>query len=162
MLYDGTCVVGKVPYTTTRRSRSWASSAGCSRPCGPWCPPTTTTGDHRKILVVDGRVAFTGGINLADEYINRVRRFGHWKDTAVMVTGKAVRGFTLMFLQLWDVAAGGRSDYLKYLNASAPVPARGWVMPYGDIPVDQEHVGQMVYMDVLNRPSGTSTSPPPT
>ena len=62
------------------------------RPLRPLVSTHYNNRDHRKILVVDGRVAFTGGINLADEYINRVRRFGHWKDTAVMVTGKAVRG----------------------------------------------------------------------
>ena len=151
MLYDGTCVVGKVPYHYYQEIEKLGVQCRMFAPLRPLVSTHYNNRDHRKILVVDGRVAFTGGINLADEYINRVRRFGHWKDTAVMVTGKAVRGFTLMFLQLWDVAAGGRSDYLKYLNASAPVPARGWVMPYGDIPVDQEHVGQMVYMDVLNR-----------
>ena len=80
-----------------------------------------------------------------------------------MVTGKAVRGFTLMFLQLWDVAAGGRSDYLKYLNASAPVPARGWVMPYGGHPRGPGARGaDGVYGTSSTGPSGTSTSPPPT
>ena len=128
-LYDGTCVVGKVPYHYYQEIEKLGVQCRMFAPLRPLVSTHYNNRDHRKILVVDGRVAFTGGINLADEYINRVQRFGHWKDTAVMVTGKAVRGFTLMFLQLWDVAAGGRSDYLKYLNASAPVPARGWVMP---------------------------------
>lgn len=57
--------------------------------------------DHRKIVVIDGKVAFTGGTNLADEYINKKERFGHWKDTAVMVTGDAVQKFTCMFLEMW-------------------------------------------------------------
>ncbi|MBQ1692584.1 MAG: PLDc N-terminal domain-containing protein, partial [Erysipelotrichaceae bacterium] len=59
--------------------------------------------DHRKIMVIDGKVAFSGGVNLADEYINRIVRFGHWKDTAIMLRGKAVSSFTLMFLQMWNL-----------------------------------------------------------
>ena len=59
--------------------------------------------DHRKILVIDGNVAFTGGLNLADEYINRKERFGYWKDCAIMFQGNAVRSFTLMFLRMWEV-----------------------------------------------------------
>ena len=107
--------------------------------------------DHRKILVVDGRTAFTGGINLADEYINRTHPHGHWKDTAVRVTGEAVRGFTLMFLQMWAVEEPAEEDFSPYLDVSAPVEGGGWVMPYGDSPFDRENVGEMVYMDILNR-----------
>ena len=61
--------------------------------------------DHRKILVIDNKVAFNGGINLADEYINAINRFGYWKDTAVMLEGEAVRSFTLMFLQMWSTTS---------------------------------------------------------
>ena len=74
--------------------------------------------DHRKICVIDGRVAFTGGINLADEYINQKVRFGHWKDTAVMLKGEAVQNFTMMFLQMWNVSERGKEDYAKYLTLS--------------------------------------------
>ena len=108
--------------------------------------------DHRKILVIDGKVAFTGGVNLADEYINRVKRFGHWKDTAVRIRGNAVKSFTLMFLQLWSVGTGER-DFGRFLEAECAVPsgASGTVIPYSDIPLDGEHVGETVYMDMLYR-----------
>ena len=102
-------------------------------------------------MVIDGRAAFTGGVNLADEYINRVDLHGHWKDVAVRITGEAVQGFTLMFLQMWNVESWEQEDYGRYLAASAPVEAAGWVIPYGDSPFDQENVGEMVYMDILNR-----------
>ena len=59
--------------------------------------------DHRKITVIDGHTAFTGGVNLADEYINRKVRFGHWKDTAIMLKGDAATGFLMMFLQMWNI-----------------------------------------------------------
>ena len=107
--------------------------------------------DHRKICVIDGHTGFTGGINLADEYINAYPKHGHWKDTAVRVTGEAVRGFTLMFLQMWAVEEPAEEDFSPYLDASGPAEGEGWVMPYGDSPFDRENVGEMVYMDILNR-----------
>ena len=103
-------------------------------------------------MVIDGHTAFTGGINLADEYINQKMRFGHWKDTAVMVKGEAVRNFTLMFLQMWGVDEK-REDYYDYLavpRLEEFARAPGYVLPYGDSPLDNENVGELVYMDMLN------------
>ena len=102
--------------------------------------------------MIDGHTAFTGGINLADEYINRKQIYGHWKDTAIMLKGEAVRSFTLMFLQMWEVSE--RSiDYEPYLNVKFPsLPVSdGYVMPYGDSPFDNERVGETVYFDILSR-----------
>ena len=120
-------------------------------PLRPFVSTHYNNRDHRKIMVVDGRVAFTGGVNLADEYINRRVLYGHWKDTAVMVSGQAVRGFTLMFLQMWNVGSSREEDYPRYLDASRPVAGEGFVLPYGDQPMDQENVAESVYLDILNR-----------
>ena len=110
--------------------------------------------DHRKIVVIDGKVAFTGGINLADEYVNRKIRFGHWKDTAIMLEGDAVRSFTLMFLEMWNVAKSEKVEefdpYLDVIYEREKHSGEGFVIPYGDSPIDGEHVGKMVYMDILN------------
>ena len=108
--------------------------------------------DHRKIAVIDGQVAFTGGVNLADEYINRVVRFGHWKDTAVMLRGEAVRSFTLMFLNMWaiDEHTMESSRFLAYPTKPA-MDAPGFVLPYSDSPVDGNKVGEQVYIDILSR-----------
>ena len=110
--------------------------------------------DHRKIVVIDGHTAFTGGVNLADEYINRKERFGHWKDTAVMLKGDAVKSFTMMFLQNWNITERGQESYERYLEhfedgCPAAAPRAGYVMPYGDSPLDNENVGKQVYMDIL-------------
>ena len=70
--------------------------------------------DHRKITVIDGHTAFTGGVNLADEYINQKERFGHWKDTAIMLKGDAVNSFLMMFLQIWNITEQKPEDYRKY------------------------------------------------
>ena len=111
--------------------------------------------DHRKIMVIDGKIGFTGGINLSDEYINRTSRLGHWKDTAIALRGDAVRSLTLMFLQMWDVSSVHFTPevYSKYLDVSQPAHEKevGYVIPYGDSPLDRDLVGEMVYMDIINR-----------
>lgn len=95
-------------------------------------------------------MAFTGGVNLADEYINRKERFGHWKDTAILLRGEAVQSFTLMFLQMWNLTEK-EPRWDEALLPSPPVEAEGYVMPYCDCPLDDYKVGESVYMDILNR-----------
>ena len=105
---------------------------------------------RRKILVIDGKVAFNGGINLGDEYINRIEKYGHWKDTAIMLTGHAVKSFTLMFLQMWNITETSHDDFKKYiLIEEKQEDSYGYIMPYGDSPLDNENVGENVYMDIL-------------
>lgn len=109
--------------------------------------------DHRKIIVIDGITAFNGGVNLADEYINEKERFGHWKDTAVMLKGDAVWSFTVMFIQMWERKTRQLSDYEKY-KPKIPesfVQSEGFVMPYGDSPTDNENVGKLIYLDIINK-----------
>ncbi|MBQ7047181.1 MAG: PLDc N-terminal domain-containing protein, partial [Oscillospiraceae bacterium] len=104
--------------------------------------------DHRKIVVIDGKVAFNGGVNLADEYINEVSRFGHWKDTAVMIKGDAVRSYTVMFIQMWERKTRQLSEYERYKTKYLDVPekgeirADGFVMPYGDSPTRNEYIAK--------------------
>ena len=107
--------------------------------------------DHRKIVVIDGHTAFTGGINVADEYINRKRRFGHWKDGGMLLKGEAAWSFTVMFLQLWEMEQegdGSIGDFapVKWNGASYD----GFIQPYSDAPVDGESVGRNVYLDIIN------------
>ncbi len=149
-LYDGTCSLHLVPYGYPKQLEAMGIRAKVYAPIRPFISTHYNNRDHRKILVVDGRVAFTGGVNLADEYINRIEVYGHWKDTAVMLEGEAVRSFTLMFLQMWNVGAP-KEDYAPYLQGGQKMDAPGYVIPYGDTPTDRERVGEMVYMDIINR-----------
>ena len=110
--------------------------------------------DHRKIMVIDGHTSFTGGINLADEYINKKKRFGYWKDTGIMLKGEATWNFTVMFLQMWDTLANTESDYKKYrpyIWAQEKFADDGFVQPYSDVPLDRETVGENVYLNLINR-----------
>ena len=107
--------------------------------------------DHRKIAVIDGKVAFTGGINLADEYINAIEKHGHWKDSAVMVDGSAAWGLTVIFLQMWELCTNSAEDYSAYYPAEIPpLSGQGYIVPYCDSPLDAENVGEHIYLQIIN------------
>lgn len=111
--------------------------------------------DHRKILVIDGKIAMTGGINLADEYINHITRFGHWKDSGCLIEGEAVWSFTFMFLQFWnfDEKEENKDDYVKFRLPSKcfeDIPNDGYVQPFSDSPTDDENVGELTHINLIN------------
>lgn len=108
--------------------------------------------DHRKLMIIDGKVGFTGGINLADEYINRRERFGHWKDSAILLEGDAVWSMTVMFLTMWDHCCGWEEEFRHFRpEPSAVRPWTGYVQPYTDTPLDRETVGQAVYLNMISK-----------
>ena len=110
------------------------------------------TRDHRKICVIDGNVGFTGGINLADEYINGYEKHGHWKDTAILLKGEAVFSLTTMFLSMWDYLIKKEGeDYAAYYPDSWDEQAQGIVQPFADNPLDDEAVGETVYLNLINK-----------
>jgi len=112
------------------------------------------TRDHRKICVIDGNIGITGGINLADEYINAKVKYGHWKDSGVLLKGKAVWSLTVMFLTVWDYYRNEHDTYLNFApqeNFIAKMPSDGYVQPFSDTPLDNEPVGATVYKNLINR-----------
>lgn len=167
-MYDGMCSLVLLPWGYYKELEKMGIK---SRPFSQIRPVLSTyqnNRDHRKILVIDGKVAFTGGINLADEYINRVERFGHWKDTAVMIKGPAVKSFTYMFLKMWHVADNKdhipdeelkcftadykEDEYLIPLDGlNEKLKQGGYVIPYGGGTFDDDLIGRQVYIDILNR-----------
>lgn len=159
VMYDGMCSMMLLPYHYPRELERRGIHCKMFSPVKPTLSTHHNNRDHRKITVIDGHTAFTGGINLADEYINQKLRFGHWKDTAIMVQGDAAQGFAMMFLQMWNMTEVSSLDYGNYL----PVPEelaqvkaqagerKGYLLPYGDSPMDKERVGEQVYLDILNR-----------
>ena len=149
VMYDGMCEISTLTADYPKRLEKLGIKCKPFSPIHPFLSSHYNYRDHRKILVIDGKVAFNGGVNLADEYINKEERFGHWKDTAVMVKGQAVESFTLMFLQMWNLTEQDvKWDECK-VEASAE--SDGYVMPYCDCPLDGERVGESVYMDILYR-----------
>lgn len=107
--------------------------------------------DHRKIVVIDGKIGYTGGINLSDEYINYEHPHGdHWKDAGIRIEGEAVWNFTVMFLQMWNMSRYTEEDYGRYRHVfEEKLPENGYVQPYMDTPFDDEIVGENVYLNIL-------------
>ena len=150
VMYDGMCEMTTLSHNYPAKMAELGIKCKAFAPIRPIISTYYNYRDHRKILVIDGNVAFNGGVNLADEYINRVKRFGHWKDAALMLKGEAVRSYTLMFLSMWNITE--KSPEWDYLPDPAPVSgANGYVMPYADCPLDGDKVGENIYMDILNR-----------
>lgn len=111
--------------------------------------------DHRKITIIDGKVGFVGGINLADEYINAYEKYGHWKDTAVMLRGEAVWSLTVMFLQFWNFLAKETNSDMEqfrgqFTEQEKPV-SNGFIAPFSDSPTDDEEVGSTVHINMINQ-----------
>ncbi len=150
IMYDGMCEMSTLTHDYPKRMANLGIKCRGFAPITPFLSTYYNYRDHRKILVIDGKTAFTGGINFADEYINRRERFGHWKDSAVMLKGEAVRSFTLMFLQMWNISEK-EPEWDKWLEPVKSTNCGGFVMPYADCPLDDYRVGENVYIDILNR-----------
>lgn len=106
--------------------------------------------DHRKITVIDGKIAFTGGNNLADEYINAYVKHGYWKDSSILVRGDAVWSFTIMFLQMWNYCGENITDCEKY-KTDEKAESDGIALPYGDSPLDNNLVGETIYRQIIDK-----------
>ena len=154
VMYDGMSELFNLPYGYWKLMEEQGIHTQRFAPIRPVVSSHYNYRDHRKIVVIDGKTAFTGGVNLSDEYINRVIRFGYWKDTAVMLKGQAAESFALMFLQLWNTDKSNWQQLELPPKVQAPVEteeAEGYVIPFADCPLDEDKVGETVYMDILYR-----------
>ncbi len=152
VMYDGLCSLTKLEAGYYKKLREKGIKAKPFAPARPFFTTRQNNRDHRKTLVVDGEYAFTGGINLADEYMNIVTKFGHWKDSGIVLRGDAAKGFTYMFLQMWNVSERSVESFTKYVdNEFEKNPmSNGFFQPYCDDPLDEERVSEHVYLDMIN------------
>ena len=152
LLYDDFGCFMLLPKDYPKQLKKYGIECAVFNPFRPFFTAIQNNRDHRKILSIDGKVAFTGGINLADEYINAIEKHGHWKDVSVNVEGKAAWSFTLMFLQMWEVTTASKEDYMQYFPGANKFYEKtdGFVIPYADSPMDTENVGENVYKHILN------------
>ena len=151
LMYDGTDVLFNLPNYYPRILESEGIQCRMFSPIRPIFSSHYNNRDHRKILVIDGHTAFTGGINLADEYINEKERFGHWKDTGVRLIGEAVERFTYMFLEMWNAEARSSESFGAYAyERDVYEESDGYVIPYSSSPLGDERVGESVYLDIIN------------
>ncbi|MDO5545486.1 MAG: cardiolipin synthase [Eubacteriales bacterium] len=154
-LYDDIGSVGKVNMFFARRLNEEGIACRPFNPALPLLNIFLNHRDHRKITVIDGKVGFTGGYNLAEEYFDRKHPYGQWKDTGLRLEGEAVRSLTAAFLELWGVQQSQREDYRKYLDIVHSVPASGFVQPFADDPLGQERAAEEVYLNLTSQSNKT-------
>lgn len=153
LLYDDIGCMATLSGDYTKRLRKMGIDAHKFNKVIPRMTVAYNNRDHRKILVVDGQVGYTGGINLADEYINHIVRFGHWKDGGVRLEGRAVKALTRLFLMNWYINRGEITDFDRYHFDSQRVESKGLYIPYGSgpKPIYKEQVGKAVYQNIINQ-----------
>ncbi len=153
LFYDDIGSVGFVNAQFIRKLQALGIQCRVFNPVVPFFNFFMNNRDHRKITVIDGRVGFTGGYNLADEYFNITHPLGFWKDTGVELCGPAVQTMTLLFLEMWNaMERKGLEDISPYLlprDSFPKCPGSGFVVPYGDSPLDEKRIGEDVYLNLL-------------
>lgn len=151
IIYDDMGTLMTLPYNYYKKLRKMGIKTFLFNKFKPIINVSMNNRTHRKITVIDGKTAFTGGINLADEYINKKMRFGHWKDTGIMVKGRAALNYTVMFLQMWAYK-NGVEDYSKYEYAETdekPEEGGGYIQSFTDSPTDLKNVYENIYMQII-------------
>lgn len=132
-----------------KRLRAEGISVSVFNPINPVLNIFQNNRNHRKIIVIDGKTAITGGINIGDEYINVIERFGYWMDSAIIIKGDAVKSFLAMFCCMWEFTTGRPLDFESHC-VSAPVTSSGFVIPYCDSPLNDKNPAEGIYMQILN------------
>lgn len=152
VMFDDMGSIGTLPKNFTKTLNSLGIQTVAFNRFVPVLSVVMNNRDHRKILVVDGAVAFCGGINISDEYINLKSPYGHWKDAGIKLCGEAAYSFTLMFLELWNVSRPADDDPLIYLpsNFCSDFQDDGFVQPFSDSPVDDECTAESIYLSIIS------------
>ena len=151
VMYDDLGSLTSLPYNYKKELQSYGIQCQVFNRFSPRVTCFHNNRDHRKITVIDGKVAYTGGINLADEYINEKKLFGHWRDTAVRLQGDAVESFTLMFLQMWNLLSKFPQPIAQPMPEQAEISSSGWVLPYTDHPTENIHTGERIFLHAIQR-----------
>jgi len=149
LVYDDVGSVGYVNLTYAKQLNECGIQCRVFNPALPVLNSFLNHRDHRKITVVDGKVGFTGGYNLSDEYFGRAFPYGLWKDTGIRMEGEAVRSLTAAFLEMWNVNSRKAEDMRPYMEVCHRTPSEGFVQPYTDTPLDNEPVGENIYLQLL-------------
>ncbi len=155
LLYDDVGSVGYVNMLFAKRLNDEGIRCYPTNPALPILNLAMNYRDHRKITVIDGKVGFTGGYNLADEYFDRVIKYGKWKDTGLRLEGKAVRSLTATFLEMWQLQSRKQENWETYLEVGHQTENDGFVQPFGDNPLGNERIAEDVYLNLINRADKT-------
>lgn len=170
LIYDDAGCLFTLPHGYHRKLEAKGVKCCVFNPLTPILSLRQNNRDHRKITVIDGYIGFTGGINLADEYINEIVKFGHWKDTAIILKGAAVWNLTVMFLSMWGYLREVEEDFQHFRPSQkhikrpdqtyksrwekdqlvyGPSMTTGFVQPFADSPLDNEPVSETIYLNMI-------------
>lgn len=152
VIYDDIGSLLTLPYRYDKKLEAMGIKCCVFNPLIPLLSIKLNNRDHRKIAVIDGHTGFTGGINLADEYIHKIKKYGHWKDSAIMLKGDAVWSLAVIFLSMWDYIRGVEENFKKFKPDAThgnPIDIDGYVQPFTDNPLDGEAVGETVYLNLI-------------
>ena len=152
LIYDDVGCIVTLPHNYKNTLEAKGIKCRVFNPIKPFFTRRLNNRDHRKIVVIDGDVGFTGGINLADEYINEYEKHGYWKDAGIMLKGDAVWNLTVMFLSMWDYIDNKEEDYIKFKpSKNKYYNSKGYVQPFDDSPLINEPIGETVYLNLINK-----------
>ena len=153
-IYDDVGSLTTVPYGFEKQLEAAGIKCVVFNPFIPFLSVAMNHRDHRKICVIDGYIGYSGGFNLADEYINAKMRFGHWKDTGIRLEGDAVWNLTAMFLSIWNAYRHEDHEYTQYkphIHNQDTYHEKGYVVAYGDSPLDEERTGEDIYLNLIQQ-----------
>ena len=153
--YDDIGSIGYVNMRFAQRLNAEGIRCYAFNPALPFLNLFMNHRDHRKITVIDGKVGYTGGYNLSNDYFGRTRRLGIWKDTGLRLEGEAVKSLTAAFGELWQVQSRSKEDFSRFLNIRYSVPAPGFVQPYADNPLSEERTAENVYLNLISQANKT-------
>ena len=152
LIYDDVGCIVTLPHNYKNTLEAKGIKCRVFNPIKPFFTRRLNNRDHRKIVVIDGDVGFTGGINLAGEYINEYEKHGYWKDAGIMLKGDAVWNLTVMFLSMWDYIDNKEEDYIKFKpSKNKYYNSKGYVQPFDDSPLINEPIGETVYLNLINK-----------
>lgn len=153
LIYDDMGCIALLPTSYPKQMEEKGIKCIAFNKLNPFLGVIMNNRDHRKMMIIDGKTVFSGGMNLADEYINLEHSYGKWKDNGIKITGEAVWNFTIMFLNMWNSYRKDDEDYKKYKYdfSKENLEQNGYTIPYGETPLDNEIVGENVYLNIINQ-----------
>lgn len=153
ILYDDFGCMQKLPYRYDKQLKKLGIECKIFNVYKPFLDIKMNNRDHRKLIIIDGCISYTGGINIADEYINKKKRFGQWRDNCIRIEGRATFGNILLFLSNWDNQNNLNEDFSNYklsFDETLEEYQDQYVQPFGDVPFDYESLGENAYLNLIN------------
>lgn len=151
LIYDDTGSISRVPTHYDKKLTKMGIKTKRFNPLKPILTnDNINTRNHRKLCVIDGTTVFTGGINIGDEYINRINRFGYWKDTGIMMEGPAAMNFVVLFISMWNALNKTHEKIEDFFpDEMVSYENSGYVQTYCDFPADAEMIGENVFLHLI-------------